>query len=61
MSILCDHQIVSLVRRNLVSPYDQELLNPASRGRTESIPRSSSSCPFGTYAAGNYCSWSPRR
>ena len=30
MSILCDHQIVSLVRRNLVSPYDQELLNPAS-------------------------------
>lgn len=30
MSILCDHQIVSLVRRKLVSPYDQELLNPAS-------------------------------
>ena len=30
MSILCDHQIVSLVRRNLVSPYDQTLVNPAS-------------------------------
>ena len=30
MSILCDHQIVSLVRRNLVSPWDQALLNPAS-------------------------------
>lgn len=30
MSILCDHQIVSLVRRNLVSPYDQEMVNPAS-------------------------------
>ena len=30
MSILCDHQIVSLVRRNLVSPWDEALLNPAS-------------------------------
>ncbi len=30
MSILCDHQIVSLVRRSLVSPYDQEMVNPAS-------------------------------
>ena len=30
MAILCDHQIVSLVRRNLVSPYDQTLVNPAS-------------------------------
>ena len=28
--ILCDHQIVSLVRRSLVSPYDPELVNPAS-------------------------------
>jgi dCTP deaminase len=30
VSILCDHQIVSLVRRSLVSPYDQEMVNPAS-------------------------------
>ncbi len=30
MGILCDHEIVTLARRGLVSPFQGELVNPAS-------------------------------
>ena len=30
MAVLCDHEIHNLARRNLVSPFQLELLNPAS-------------------------------
>jgi dCTP deaminase len=30
MAILCDHEIHNLARRGLVSPFHQELINPAS-------------------------------
>jgi len=28
--VLCDHEIHNLARRNLVTPFHQELVNPAS-------------------------------
>jgi len=30
MAVLCDHEIHNLARRNLVSPFQSELVNPAS-------------------------------